>query len=729
MTALDVLVSASGMLRLERRPGGVAVVVFDAPGESVNTLRESFADEFSAFLDELAKDASVRGVVLASGKKDNFIAGADIGMLESVEVAEVGTGLSTLGQRAVEKIASFRVPVVAAIAGSCLGGGLEIALAAQGRVAADDGRTKLGLPEVQLGILPGMGGTQRLPRLVGLEAALDLLLTGKQIDGRRALRMKLVDDLVPAAIVVDVAARHALALAAKAESGERGGAGAFLRHLLDAGELRELAVAENPLGRMVVFDQAKRRLREKTQGNYPAPERILEVVRAGLERGTRAGLAEEARAFGELVVSAESRALRHVFSAQQAAKKDSGTQSAVTARRVERVGVLGSGLMGAGVAAVSVWQAGHFARLKDVKPSSLTAGLAMVEKILGARVERRQMSVREKAEIQNRLTVTTDYVGFANVDVVIEAVFEDLGLKQTMLADVEALGSNQTIFASNTSSLPIAKIAEKAKHPERVLGMHYFSPVDKMPLLEVIVTPKTADWVTATAVALGKAQGKTVIVVGDGPGFYTTRILGPYLNEAAFALLEGHAIENVDRALVLRGFPVGPLALLDEIGIDVGNKVSHTLEEAFGKRMRAPREFARLVELGRLGRKVKKGFYDYQETHKGKRPVDASVYDDLRVKPRITEPSTEVAERCLLLMVNEALHCLGEGILRSERDGDIGAIFGLGFPPFLGGPFHYARALGAANLLARLQAFEKKYGERFRPAPLLFERASATGKH
>ena len=709
----------SSMLRLERRPGGVAVIVFDAPGEAVNTLRQSFVAEFSTFLDDLARDTSVRGVVLASAKKDNFIAGADIGMLDSISVPEVAAGLSTMGQQAVERIVQFPVPVVAAIAGSCLGGGLEIALAARGRVAADDPKTKLGLPEVQLGILPGMGGTQRLPRLVGLETALDLLLTGKQIDGRRALDMKLVDDLVPPSIVIDVAARHALALADRGKSS--GTSFSFLRNLLDPGELREMAVAENPLGRKVVFDQARKRLREKTQGNYPAPERILDVVRLGLERGLKAGLSAESEAFGELVVSAESRALRHVFFAQQATKKESGVKAAP--RKVERVGVVGAGLMGAGVAVVTSQQTSALVRLKEVSNTGLSKGLKSISAILDERVRRRQLSRRERMEIFTKITATADWSGFAACDVVIEAVFEDLQLKQTVLSQVEALGGADTIFASNTSSLPISQIAAMSRAPERIIGMHYFSPVDKMPLLEVIVTDKTADWVTATAVSLGRCQGKTVIVVKDGPGFYTTRILAPYLNEAAFALLEGHSVEKIDAALVRAGFPVGPLALLDEVGIDVGYKVSKTLESAFPERMRAPAEFEKLVAAGRLGRKVRKGFYDYTEDHSGRRPVDASVYEDMGLQQDRNGSADDVAERCLLAMVNEAVFCWGEGIVRTAADGDVGAIYGLGFPPFLGGPLQYVKQIGPAVIVERLKRLEQKYGARFKPAPRLLEGA------
>jgi 3-hydroxyacyl-CoA dehydrogenase/enoyl-CoA hydratase/3-hydroxybutyryl-CoA epimerase len=316
------------------------------------------------------------------------------------------------------------------------------------------------------------------------------------------------------------------------------------------------------------------------------------------------------------------------------------------------------------------------------------------------------------------LTATTDWSGFAEVDVLIEAVFEDLVLKREMVRAFEAV-NDRGIFASNTSSIPIGQIAEGAKRPEQVLGMHYFSPVNKMPLLEVIVTPRTAPEATATAVALGKKQGKTVIVVGDGPGFYTSRILAPYMNEAAWLLVEGAAVEDLDRALTRYGFPVGPITLLDEVGIDVGAKVAKILHGAFGERMDPPGSLQQVVDAGRLGRKNKKGFYTYDGK---KKEVDPTVYDLLpggRTRKRIAE--AEIAERVALQMINEAIRCLGEGILRSARDGDIGAVFGLGFPPFRGGPFRAADTMGTATLLSRIEKLRERFGVRFEPAPLLVE--------
>jgi 3-hydroxyacyl-CoA dehydrogenase/enoyl-CoA hydratase/3-hydroxybutyryl-CoA epimerase len=333
------------------------------------------------------------------------------------------------------------------------------------------------------------------------------------------------------------------------------------------------------------------------------------------------------------------------------------------------------------------------------------------------------MSAFESDRERLRVTATTSYDGFEAVDVVIEAVFEDLALKHQVLRDVEARGGKNLVFASNTSSLPIAKIAEGAASPERVVGMHYFSPVNKMPLLEVIATERTAPWVIATAVELGKRQGKTVIVVHDGPGFYTSRVLGPYLNEASFLITEGVPVEAVDDALVRWGFPVGPITLLDEVGIDVGQKVGKILHDAFGERMAPPPGIERLVEDQRFGKKNARGFYDYAAKKHGKREVDRSVYTVLGVEPKTDLPAGEIAQRCVLQMVNEAVYCLGEGILRSARDGDVGAVFGLGFPPFRGGPFRYIDAVGASEIVRRLSTYEKTHGVRFRPAPLLAEMA------
>jgi 3-hydroxyacyl-CoA dehydrogenase/enoyl-CoA hydratase/3-hydroxybutyryl-CoA epimerase len=716
------------VLSIEQRPDGVAIVRMDVPGETMNTLQANFAEEFVQVFDDLDKASEVRAVVFTSGKPDSFIAGADVRMIKAVKTAAEAAELSRTGQRAMARVEAFRAPVVAAIHGACLGGGLETALACHARIASDDKKTKLGLPEVQLGLLPAAAGTQRLPRLVGVQAALDLMLTGKQLDGRRARRMGLVDDVVPAAVLVDVACRHALALAERGASEPTGFA--KLKSFFSKEELTELALAENPLGRKLLFDQAKKQLLAKTRGNYPAAERILEVVKAGLEGGFEQGLEAEAQAFGELAVSPEAAMLMSIFTATVELKKDRGVDDPnVEAKPVHKLGVLGAGLMGAGIAYVTTHLAKIPVRLKDRDDDGLAAGMKYVAGILDTSVERKRMTRLERDLRLAQITPTVDYSGFHQAQVVIEAVFEDLALKHQMVRDIEAHGHAKAIFASNTSSLPITQIAAGAKHPERVIGMHYFSPVHKMPLLEIIVTPKTASWVTATCVELGKKQGKTVIVVNDGVGFYTSRILAPYMNEAAWLLSEGVPVEELDGALMDWGYPVGPVTLLDEVGIDVGEKVGKIMLAAFGDRMVPPPGMDKLVADQRFGRKNGRGFYLYGDKKQTKKKlVDESVYAVLGVTPEAgATPKHEIAERLALAMVNEAALCFGEGVLRSARDGDVGAIFGLGFPPFRGGPFRYVDAVGALEVVRRLERHEKQHGARFTPAPVLVEMAQGGG--
>jgi 3-hydroxyacyl-CoA dehydrogenase/enoyl-CoA hydratase/3-hydroxybutyryl-CoA epimerase len=378
--------------------------------------------------------------------------------------------------------------------------------------------------------------------------------------------------------------------------------------------------------------------------------------------------------------------------------------------------------MGGGIAYVSI-QADVAVRLKDRDDEGVARGLRYVREILEERTKRRSITPIERDLTFARLSGTTDYSGFRTADVVIEAVFEDLALKHAVLREVEAVTRQDCIFASNTSSIPISKIAEASSRPETVVGMHYFSPVHKMPLLEIIRTDKAEPWAIATAVALGKKQGKTCIVVRDGVGFYTSRILAPYMNEAAYLLSEGVPVEAIDEALVDWGWPVGAMQLLDEVGIDVGAHVARIMHEAFGDRMVPPAVMAKLGTDDRKGRKNGRGFYVYDGKKKGRRPVDESVYRALGLEPKARIPAEEIQMRCSLQMVNEALRCFGEGILRTPRDGDIGAVFGLGFPPFRGGPFRYVDSLGPAEVLRRLQGYCDRFGPRWTPAEPLVEMA------
>lgn len=717
---------------------GVAVITFDLPGESVNTLSPQTGGEFDRLMARVQEDTAVKAVVFTSGKKDSFVVGAKIDFLQTIRTKEEAESASRAGQEGFNRLSAMKKPIVAAIHGAALGGGLEWAMACHYRIATDHPKTSLGLPEVQLGLLPGAGGTQRLPRLIGAQAALDLILAGKAVKASKARKLGIVDEVVPPPILLEVARRRALELAegtlrperpaqlqaeaTKVQSGK--GLKALLKGLANKETWAELALEHNPVGRKILFDQARKLLLKKTRGKYPAPEKALAAIRIGLDRGMEEGLKAEARLFGELVVSDVSKRLVELFFATTAMKKENGVKDPkVKAREVKQIGVLGGGLMGGGIAYVSAANMGVPVRVKDKDDGGVGRALHQVHSVLDERVKRRSLTWRESAAKQALITAGTDYSGFKRVDLVIEAVFEDLKLKHQVIRETEAVVREDCIFASNTSSIPITKLAEGAGRPAQVIGMHYFSPVHKMPLLEIITHQGTADWVTATCVEVGKRQGKTVIVVNDGVGFYTSRILGPYMNEAAFLLAEGADIAELDRALVEFGFPVGPITLLDEVGIDVAGKVGKIMVDAFGERMTPPEVTAKVLTDGRMGRKNKRGFYTYDGK---KKRVDESVYALLpHGKERKSLDRQEMAERCSLQFVNEALHCLGEGILRSPRDGDIGAIFGLGFPPFLGGPFRYADTLGPAKVLERMESWQKRFGKRFEPAPLLVEKARA----
>jgi 3-hydroxyacyl-CoA dehydrogenase/enoyl-CoA hydratase/3-hydroxybutyryl-CoA epimerase len=708
-------------LTIEKRGDGVAIVRMDIPGEPMNTLRSDFVETFTEVFDALERDPEVKAIVFTSGKKDSFIAGADVSMLESIDSAEEGARVSREGHRVMNRIENCPKPVVAAIHGVALGGGLEVALACHARVASDSKKTKLGLPESQLGLLPGAGGTQRLPRLVGVQAALDMMLTGKQVEAKKALKMGLVDDVVPRSILLETAAELALSRVASKPDKD-----SFIDQLLDKEAVTEFALAKNPVGRKILFDQARKQLHKQTRGNYPAQDLIIDVVKTGLEDGFEAGLEAEARGFGRLLTTQEAANLMSIFFATNAIKKDTGVDDPnVKPRSIHKVGMLGAGLMGAGIAYVTTAVAKIPVRLKDRDADGVLSGLRYIRGIVDGRVKRKKLTAREADRLMLQTAATTTYEGFHDADVVIEAVFEDLELKQKMVRDIEEVGRDDVILASNTSSLPISEIAQASRHPETVIGMHYFSPVHKMPLLEIIVTDQTADWVTATCVELGKRQGKHVIVVKDGVGFYTSRILAPMMNEAAHLVAEGVPIEKIDNAMLNWGFPVGPIKLTDEVGIDVGAKVGKIMLDAFGDRMKPPEAMQKLINDERFGRKNGRGFYLYGE---GKKGVDESVYEVLGVSPTNRSVSDEdIAWRCALQFVNEACRCFGEGILRSARDGDIGAIFGLGFPPFRGGPFRFVDQVGANEILGRLRDLEKRIGLRFSPAPVL-EEIARTGQ-
>ncbi len=699
-------------LSLKKRPDGVAVLLFDTPDRPVNVLSADLLDEAGPLMKEMQEDDAVVACVLASAKPDGFIAGADLDQVVAMGAAEAES-VSRGAHAWLDRVEESRKPFVAAIHGAALGGGLEVALACRYRIATDDPKTLLALPEVMLGVLPAAGGTQRLPRLIGLQRALPMLLTGKRVRAVQAFRHGLVDALTSPGGLVETAAKAALGLA-----------NGTLKPNRDRQPLTEKPLALPPL-RAWALGKAREEVIRKTRGLYPAPLEILACVEKGLADGMAAGLEEEAVRFGRLVASQEAKNLIRLFDAMTALKK---APKGEAPREVKRLGVLGAGLMGEGIAAVSLPLASVV--LKDVSEEGLSRAAKSLRKGLDRRVRSGARTRLERDRQWYGLRPTTRTEDLAGCDLVVEAVFEDLALKRKVLAETEAVIAPEAVFASNTSALPISQIAAKARVPERVVGMHYFSPVPKMPLLEVVVAKKTAAWAVATARAFGVAQGKTVIVVKDGPGFYTTRILAPFINEAVVLLDEGAAIPALDEALLGFGFPVGPVALLDEVGIDVAAHVSKDLGKAFASRGAAPSAtFTRLFDAGYRGRKSAKGFYLYpkERTSGGKKEVNAEVYAFFGGEGRKRFPAEDLVDRLALLMVNEAVWCLAEGVVASPRDGDAGAVLGLGFPPFRGGPFRHVDAVGAAAVVERMEELAETCGKRFTPAPLLAEMAR-TGK-
>jgi 3-hydroxyacyl-CoA dehydrogenase/enoyl-CoA hydratase/3-hydroxybutyryl-CoA epimerase len=693
----------TGMLTTRRRDDGVLVVSLDVPGEKLNVLSLALLDEFESLFRQIEQDATLKGVVIISGKAEGFIAGADIRQFVNVTTAAEAKALAGKGHDLLNRVEGSRIPFVAAINGVCLGGGTELSLACAGRVASDDPKTAIGLPEVQLGLVPGMGGTQRLPRLVGLATGLDMILTARNLKATKALRAGLVDEVVPRSILEDRAAALALAIASGRKP-ERKGISLFEK-----------------LARGIIFSKARSAVMAKTGGHYPAPLRAIEVIRDGTAATLAEGLELEKQAFGELLVGDVSRALVNVFFATQDIKK--AVPLPEPPPEINKVCILGAGLMGAGIAGIAA-DSGMRARMKDRDDASVSRGLGYVRGVWQERRKRGSLTARDLEQKMDRVSVTTNYSGFKQADLVIEAVFEDLGVKRQVLKETEDAVRDTCVFASNTSSLPITDIAANAKRKDLVLGMHFFSPVHKMPLLEIIETKDTARRATEVAVAFGRKIGKHVIVVGDGPGFFTTRALSPYMNEAAHLLEEGVAVETIDKAMKDFGFPVGPITLLDEVGIDVGAKVQKVLHQAFGARMDPPASMAKLVADGRLGRKNSKGFYTYVDGEKSK-DVDASVYALL--PPGAGQKAMDakvIQERLFHAFLNESAYCLQEGILRKPVDGDVGAIFGLGFPPWWGGPFRTIDKLGAPAVLETLKRLKGQHGARFEPAPILADYAA-----
>jgi len=685
----------------------IATVWMDQPGSEVNTLSVKMLDDFSALLDQIENDSEIKAAVLISKKENCFIAGADIKDLMAIEDSQKVEQLSRDGNQILLRLANLKKPVIAAINGACLGGGLEVAMACHYRIASTDKKTVFGLPEMKLGLLPGGGGTQRLVKLTNLRYALDALLTGKNIYPFSAKKAGLIDSLVHKEGLYQAALKVA--------------ANPIKR------KPKKISLVDRALntkvGRNYVLKKARETVMRKTRGNYPAPLKILDCVETGLEHGLKAGLEAEAMGFGELHASQASKSLIGLFLAMQENKKLKNNNKT---SNVQTLSMLGAGFMGAGITEVSI-KNGYDVILKDISNEGLASALKTIWSDFGKLVKRKAMGTVERDRLMAKIKTTTEDDDLNASDLIIEAVFEDIDLKQRILADIEKRCKKTTVFATNTSSLPLSTIAAKAANPQNVVGMHYFSPVPKMPLLELIVTDKTSKRAQQMATNVGIKQGKTVVVVKDGPGFYTTRVLSALTHEAIKVLHDGAKIEDIDAAMKDWGFPVGPLALMDEVGIDVGAHIARgSLGEMFVKRgIEQDDTVQKLADAKLYGRKSSKGFYEYPK--KGRKTVNTDIYKYFGGEDRKDFSKQDIQNRIGLIFVNECILCLEEGILFSAQDGDLAAILGLGFPPFTGGPFSYVDSKGADQVLETLQALEKEHNNRFSPAKLLVKHAK-TGK-
>jgi 3-hydroxyacyl-CoA dehydrogenase/enoyl-CoA hydratase/3-hydroxybutyryl-CoA epimerase len=701
--------------RLDVAPDGLGVLTFDLPGEKVNKLSREVLVELSEMLVRLSQDPRVRGLLVQSGKPDVFIAGADIKEFTLLNPEDASAG-SARGQALFEQFARLPFPTIAAINGVCLGGGSEFALACDWRVMSDSPAARIGFPEVRLGLFPAWGGSVRLPRLVGLSTALDLILTSKQLDARRARRIGLVDEAVPAAIFDDYARRFARSKIAGGKRAPRSSRRSAAERALEA----------TPLGRKLVFKKAREKVLAQTGGHYPAPLEALAVIEETWGMPIEAALEVESRRVANVFGGAVQRNLLDLFLATEQVKKESGVDDpAVRPREVTRVGVLGAGVMGGGIAQVAA-DRGIPARMKDIEPRALAHGYAAAASVWKESVARRRLTEREMTGRMARLSGTLDYSGFARCEVTIEAVVEKLEVKRAVLAEWEGAVPDTAIFASNTSTIPIGQIAAAAGRPERVAGMHFFNPVHRMPLVEVIRGEKSSDETIATIFALAKKLGKTPVVVRDMPGFLVNRILAPYLSEAVRLVRERCRIEDVDGTMRDFGMPVGPLALLDDVGLDVAVKAGEVLQAAFRERIKSGGDEA-LVAAGRLGRKSGGGFYEYSGGKRGE--PSAAAYAALRVEPATASPLSRdtIESRLVLPMVNEAAFCLEDGVVAGPGKLDLAMILGTGFPPFHGGLLRWADTTGLPRVRSLLEELTGRFGSRFEPATTIRRLADARG--
>jgi 3-hydroxyacyl-CoA dehydrogenase/enoyl-CoA hydratase/3-hydroxybutyryl-CoA epimerase len=701
-------------LTLDISGDGVAWLVFDRPDSKVNILTSgtmSRLNDLLGAIETAARAGSVRAVVVRSGKDGSFIAGADVEEIASIRDAADGAAGAAQGQAVFRRLDLLPVPTVAAIDGTCLGGGTELVLACDVAIASDRPETRIGLPEVKLGIIPGFGGTTRLPRLVGLREALAMILTGSSISARKAQRIGLIAERMHQGVLYDRARDLALELATKRPPTRR--KRSLVAKLVD----------DTAAGRRVILAQARKQVMKETGGHYPAPLRALDVIAETAKLPLDPAQKIEAKALGDLIVTDVSKNLLHVFHLMEGAKK--AGPAGIKPRSVSRVAVLGAGVMGGGIAQLLAYRSLDV-RLKDIRNDALGLGLRHAREMFDRLVKRGRVEKRDARRYMDAIAPTLDYTGFGTADLVIEAVVERMDVKQQVLRETETHVRDDCVLTSNTSSLSITAMQGALERPDRFAGMHFFNPVHRMPLVEVIRGEQTSDETIATVVGLTRRLDKTPVIVNDGPGFLVNRILAPYLNEAAWLLAEGGSIEQIDRTLKRFGMPMGPLRLLDEVGLDVARHAGAVMSDAFGERLALPPTMTALEKTELLGRKGGRGFYVYENGRE--KSVNEEIYNSLGATlpaERRELVEQDILDRTLLMMVNEAARVLEDRIVAGPGDVDLGMITGTGFPPFRGGLLRWADAIGMPQILARLEQLEAQHGPRFAPASLIRERAAA----
>jgi len=716
-TVLDAEKASAAGVRL-RREGDLAWIELDVPGVKMNVLGAPLLTELEGVLAALATDTQVRAVVLSSGKPDGFVAGADIAAIETLPSRAAARAAAVFGQGVFASIERLGKPVVAAVHGVCLGGGCEMVLACHARILSDDPATRIGLPEVKLGIVPGFGGTQRLPRVVGLQAALDLILTGRTLDARRALRSGLADEVVYPALLREAAAAWARRLADR-------GQWSAARPVRRPGWTLPGFLDRTVIGHGLVFATATKKVRRETRGHYPAPLAAIAAVRAGMASRGRA-FEREADLLADCAMTDVSRSLVHLFRLGEANKKV-GNDLPPLEGRVRQIAVVGAGVMGGGIAHQAS-RSDIRVRMKDLGTEPLLAAFRTARDLFRGEVRRGRLDARGLENKMAQISAGLDYSGFGLAEVVIEAVVENLDVKRTVLREVESQVRETCVLATNTSSLSIAAMAEALRRPDRLVGMHFFNPVHRMPLVEIIRTPASDPQAVAVVLGLARQMGKTPVLVGDGPGFLVNRVLAPYLNEAGWLFDAGFDPVAVDDAFKRYGMPMGPFELLDEVGTDVAHKVGDVLHAGLGERMQPSPLAAALHAAGRLGRKTRRGMYVHSGSGKRRPKPDAAFWRTLRPHAdRVKFADGELYDRVFGLMINEAARCLDEGIVGSAAELDLALVYGIGFPPFRGGLLQYADARGLEALVTRMRGFESQLGPRFAPADRL-NRMIASGE-